>query len=115
MAKYEAISRNAGLYYIYSMHTGGAVYILSSPNKNTLYVGVTSSLPNRVIEHQQKKYAKAFTARYNCVVLVYYALFEYIEDAIKEEKRLKGSSRMYKEQLIHKMNPYWKDLSNELY
>ena len=103
------------MYYIYRMHKGGAVYILSSPNRSTLYIGVTSNLPNRITEHQQKKNPTGFAARYNCVVLVYYNLFEYIEDAIREEKRLKGCNREYKEQLIEQMNPDWKDLSVELY
>lgn len=115
IARHEAISRNAWLYYIYSMHKGGAVYILSSPNRNTLYIGVTANLPNRITEHQQKLKPTGFAARYNCVVLVYYHLFEYIEDAIREEKRLKGCSREYKEQLIASENPDWRDLSVELY
>ena len=96
------------------MHKGGAVYILSSPNRNTLYIGVTSNLPNRIWEHQHKKDPNSFKSRYNCVVLVHYKLYEYIEDAIKEEKRLKGYNRKYKEQLIDATNPEWKDLSDEL-
>lgn len=96
------------------MHKGGAVYILSSPNRTTLYIGVTSHLPNRIWEHKQKKEPKSFASRYNCVVLVYYRLFEYIEDAIREEKRLKGYNRKYKEELIDAMNPEWKDLFDDL-
>ncbi len=96
------------------MHKGGSVYILSSPNKGVLYIGVTSDLPNRITEHQNKIYPNSFTSKYNCIVLVYYQHFEYIYDAIAEEKRLKGYNRKYKEQLIDAINPDWKDLSKEL-
>jgi len=35
-----------------------------------------------------------------------------MEEAIKEEKRIKGGSRKQKEQLIESINPEWKDLWN---
>jgi putative endonuclease len=81
----------------------GTVYIMSSPKRSTLYVGVTADLNGRVWEHKNKIDPKSFTARYNCVMLVYYSDFSDIENAIDEEKRLKGSSRRYKEQLIDEM------------
>ncbi len=96
------------------MHKGGSVYILSSPNKVVLYIGVTSDLPNRILQHQNKIHIDSFTSKYNCVVLVYYKHFEYIQDAIAEEKRLKGYNRKYKEELINSVNPNWIDLSKEL-
>jgi putative endonuclease len=89
------------------MYKSGAVYIMSSPNRASLYVGVSSNLPGRVWEHKNKKYPTCFTAKYNCVVLVYYKYFESIEDAIAEEKRIKGGSRKAKEQMIDSMNPNW--------
>jgi putative endonuclease len=95
------------------MYKGGAVYIMSSPNRGTLYVGVTSDLPGRVYEHRNKVFPKSFSSRYNCVVIVYYKFFESIEEAIAEEKRIKGSSRAYKEQLIESMNPQWNDLGQQ--
>jgi putative endonuclease len=92
------------------MYKGGAVYIMSSPNKGTLYVGVTSNLPNRIYAHKNKIRPASFASRYNCVIIVYYKFFESMDEAIAEEKRLKGASRKYKEQLIDSMNPQWQDL-----
>jgi putative endonuclease len=61
---------------------GGHVYIMSSLNNTTLYVGVTSNLAGRVIKHKQKVYPESFTCRYNCVKLVYYNWFNTILAAI---------------------------------
>jgi putative endonuclease len=89
---------------------GGWVYIMSSPNHSTLYTGVTSNVPSRVYEHKEKCYPKSFTAKYNCVNLVYYKWFDTILEAIDEEKRIKAGSRRKKEMLINSNNPEWKDL-----
>jgi putative endonuclease len=97
------------------MQKSGSVYIMASANKNVLYTGVTSELANRVWKHQTKFYPDSFSARYNCVVLVYYKHFFTIEEAIIEEKRIKGGSRQQKEKLINGINPEWKDLSEELF
>ena len=71
----------------------GHVYIMSSQNNSTLYTGVTADLPQRVAQHKEKYNPKSFSAKYNCVKLVYYRWFEDIRDAIAEEKRIKGGSR----------------------
>jgi len=92
---------------------GGHVYIMSSLNHSTLYTGVTSNLPARVAQHKEKAYPNSFSARYNCVKLVYYNWFDTILEAIAEEKRIKGGSRKKKEILINSMNPEWKDLYQE--
>ena len=93
------------------MQQGGFVYIMASPNRSVLYIGVTSDLLGRVDKHRNKYYPDSFSAKYNCVVLVYYRCFMGIEEAIAEEKRLKGGSRKQKEDLILQMNPEWKDLT----
>ncbi len=84
--------------------------MMACPDKTTLYIGVTSNLYNRVWKHRNKYYTNSFTSKYNCVMLVYYSAFDRIEEAIAEEKRLKGCSRQYKESLINSMNQEWKDL-----
>ncbi len=43
-------------------------------------------------------------------MLVYYQSFQHIEDAIGEEKRLKGGSRKQKDDLIFSINPAYIDL-----
>jgi len=47
-------------------------------------------------------------------MLVYYEQFEYIEDAILREKRLKKWRREWKIELIEKDNPDWTDLYQHL-
>jgi putative endonuclease len=96
------------------MNRSGVVYIMASPNRSTLYIGVTSSLRSRVYKHRTKFYPESFTAKYNCIMVVYYKCFESIQQAIIEEKRLKGFSRAYKEALINEMNPEWNDLYEQV-
>jgi len=88
--------------------------MMCSLNHSTLYVGVTSNIASRVYEHKNKFYPISFSARYNCVKLVYYRRFELIVEAITEEKRIKGGSRKKKEDLINGINPEWKDLYDEI-
>jgi putative endonuclease len=92
------------------MGKGGFVYMMASPNKKALYTGVTSDLKGRIWEHRSKKYPESFTARYSCVVLVYFDEFPTIESAIEEEKRIKAGSRKRKEDLINAYNKDWVDL-----
>jgi len=92
----------------------GCVYILTNNHNTTLYTGVTSNLRVRLWEHKCKYYPKSFTARYNLNKLVYYEFYDAIEEAIAMEKYVKGKSRAYKEGLIEKKNPEWKDLGFEV-
>ncbi|WP_333599864.1 GIY-YIG nuclease family protein [Flavobacterium sp.] len=92
----------------------GFVYIITNKNNTTLYIGVTSNLPERILEHKEKRYNGSFSARYNLNKLVYYEQFQMIGDAIGREKQLKGGNRAKKEQLINSMNPNWLDLYNEV-
>ena len=96
------------------MTRGGTVYMMASLNNNALYTGVTSDLIARVQEHKHKVYPYGFTSKYHCVKLVYYNGFSTIDEAILEEKRIKGGSRKTKEQLINSINPEWKDLWEEI-
>ena len=92
------------------MEKGGCVYVITNAHHTTFYIGVTSDLHSRIVEHKEKVFPKSFAARYNLNVLVYYELFHTIEEAIEREKQLKGGSRKTKEELINKFNPEWKDL-----
>lgn len=88
----------------------GFIYILTNKNHTTLYIGVTSNLPGRILEHKQKKYKNSFSAMYNLDKLVYWEAFQEIGDAIGREKQLKAGSRQKKIELINKFNPEWRDL-----
>ena len=96
------------------MQRGGCVYLMASLNNKAIYTGVTSNLLRRVQEHKNKTYETSFTTKYNCIKLVYYHFFSTVEEAIAEEKRLKGGSRTQKETLINILNQEWKDLWTEL-
>ncbi len=92
------------------MQKGGWVYILTNKRHTVVYSGVTSNLQGRMLQHLGKEYAQSFTARYNVNKLVYYCLYDSIEEAINEEKRIKGGSRKAKEALIGALNSSWNDL-----
>src|SRR5437763_699355 len=96
------------------MEKGGCIYILTNTHHTTLYVGVTSDLVSRVVEHREMISPKSFTARYNLFKLVYYELFHSIEEAIAREKQIKGGSRVAKEKLVNAANPEWRDLFDEV-
>lgn len=73
--------------------------------RTTLYIGVTSDLLSRIIEHREKKYPKSFTAKYSLVDCIYHESFTSIEEAINREKELKGWKRERKNKLIKTTNP----------
>ena len=87
---------------------------MTNKRNGTLYVGVTSRLAERVWEHRTHFNPHSFTSKYNCSMLVYYNSFINIEDAIAEEKRIKGGNRRNKLKMIEGMNPDWKDLWEEI-
>jgi putative endonuclease len=92
------------------MQRGGCVYIMTNKNHTVLYTGVTSELIARVQQHMSKLHFSSFTAKYNVDKLIYYAFFPTIEEAITEEKRIKGGIREKKIKLIESINPLWEDL-----
>ena len=86
---------------------------MTNYNKTTLYIGVTNNLVRRVYEHKHKL-VDGFTKRYNMTILVYYEVFDNIENAIIREKQLKAGSRQKKIDLINSLNPSWQDLYNSI-
>jgi len=96
------------------MQRGGATYIMTNKNNEVLYTGMTADLVKRVYEHRTHAMPGSFTNKYNCTKLVWYKSFNRIEEAIAEEKRIKGGSRKQKVTLVNDFNPEWKDLWNEI-
>ncbi len=92
------------------------VYIVTNKNRTTLYTGVTNNLPNRLWQHKHDSINKrsSFAGKYNCVNLIYYEHFDYIQDAIDREKEIKGWSRKKKEILIELDNPNWQFLNDDI-
>ncbi|MEW6525835.1 MAG: GIY-YIG nuclease family protein [Spirochaetota bacterium] len=91
----------------------GFVYIMTNRKDGTLYIGVTSNLIKRVYQHKTNL-VEGFTYKYNLKRLVYYEIFETIEEAIKREKQLKNWKRECKITLIESINPQWLDLYDDI-
>jgi putative endonuclease len=89
------------------------VYILASKRNGTLYVGVTNDLVRRMSEHKAKL-VPGFTRRYGVDKLVYFEEYASILEARTRERSLKRWQRVWKLELIEKMNPEWRDLTYEL-
>ena len=96
---FRAVNTRRHIYY---------VYILCNHRNGTLYVGVTNNIHERLCEHRAGK--SRFTARYGVRRLVYLESFQYVNDAIAFEKRLKKYPRQWKINLIEARNPEWSEL-----
>ena len=92
---------------------GGWVYIMADRYCGTIYVGVTSHLAARVLQHRSDE-GSDFCARYGLHRLVWAERGETIEDCIAHEKRLKRWRREWKLALIERANPDWRDLFEQL-
>ncbi len=88
-------------------------YMLASKRNGTLYIGVTNNLLKRVHQHKNDV-TEGFTRKYNVHSLVYYEVFNRIQDAITREKQMKKWKRQWKMELIEKSNPNWEDLFESL-
>ena len=73
------------------MSKRACVYILTNKADRVLYVGVTSNLAKRIIEHKNKA-VQGFTQKYNIDKLVYFEPYDSMELAIRREKQLKAGS-----------------------
>ncbi len=87
------------------------VYIMSSLSRRS-YTGVTNNLFRRVMQHKSGEY-ESFTQRYRINRLVYYECFQYVNNAIGREKKIKGLDRAKRVALIERNNPTWDDLAAE--
>ena len=90
-------------------HFQPAVYIMANRRNGTVYVGVTSNLPQRAYQHREGT-IDGFSKRYGCKLLVWFELHATMEHAILREKQIKGGSRARKLALIESANPRWQDL-----
>ena len=87
-----------------------AVYILASKYNGTLYIGVTSNLPQRMYQHREEL-IEGFSKKYGIKMLVYFEMCEDMYSAIAREKAIKGITRAKKIALIESVNPNWEDLA----
>jgi putative endonuclease len=84
------------------------VYILASKHF-VLYIGVTNNLQRRIYEHKHKIFP-GFSKKYNVDMLIYYEMFDDVNQAIAREKQLKNWGRDKKLILIKKLNPELKEI-----
>ena len=82
------------------------VYILTNDRKTLLYIGVTSDLERRIIQHKSRL-GSDFTTKYSIHNLIYFEVFTDIKNAIEREKQLKNWNRKKKNYLIELQNPNW--------
>lgn len=90
-------------------------YILASQKNGTLYIGVTSDLVKRIVEHKNQTFPHSFTAKYSVHSLVWYIAGSDIQTAIELEKKIKNRNRAWKIALIERDNPAWRDLSTDFF
>lgn len=87
----------------------GYVYIMASKRNGTIYIGVTSELVQRVWQHRTGQVA-GFTRKHGCKLLVWYELYDDIQEARLRELQMKKWKRLWKICTIESMNPNWDDL-----
>ncbi|MFI5135131.1 MAG: GIY-YIG nuclease family protein [Chitinophagales bacterium] len=75
------------------------VYILKC-SEDSYYTGVTNDVDERVSQHNEGYYPKAYTFNRRPVKLVYVEEFQEYHEAIEWEKQIKGWTRAKKEALI---------------
>src|SRR5262249_31221066 len=86
-------------------------YILASAS-GVLYIGVTNHLERRGLQHKLGE-TRGFTKKYEVHRLVYFEEFGDVRNAIVREKQLKGWKREKKLELIRRVNPRMRDLSED--
>jgi len=88
-------------------------YILASQRNGTLYTGITGDLVRRMEEHREKA-VRGFTANYGVIQLVWFEEHPDRMSAFRRERQIKEWRRLWKIGLIERMNPNWRDLTDDL-
>ena len=92
---------------------GGWVYIMANRYRGTLYVGSTTDLAARVLQHREGR-GSEFCTEHGLSRLVWAERLDSIVDAKHHEQRLKRWRREWKIALIEKSNPQWEDIFERL-
>lgn len=91
------------------------VYIVTNPNREVLYIGMTNDLSRRLMEHfENRGNAKTFAGKYFCYKLLYFERHYSALAAIEREKEIKKWSRKKKDALIKTENPGFRFLNTEV-
>ncbi|CTQ53470.1 GIY-YIG nuclease superfamily protein [Roseibium album] len=89
------------------------VYILANKPHGAIYVGSARDLRNRLEQHRAG-IRGSHTEKYDIKTLVYFEEYDEVMDAVHQEKRLKRWRRSWKEELIAKANPDWRDICDQI-
>jgi len=79
-------------------------YILTHERNHIFYVGVTNNIERRMSEHKAATFG-THVGHFNIKKLVYFEAHSDIRVAIKREKTIKKWKKVWKRNLITKMNP----------
>jgi len=80
------------------------IYILTNKYRTTFYIGMTNDLNRRTSQHNDNM-GSVFTSKYNLTDLIYYELYNNVDQAISREKQLKNWKKEWKINLIKTTNP----------
>ena len=92
----------------------GFVYIMANRKNGAIYIGVTSDLVKRVLEHREGA-TGGFTKRYDCKVLVWFEAYDDLQEARRRELQMKEWKRAWKVKRIEERNLDWDDLYPSLF
>ena len=87
---------------------------MASGRNGTLYIGVTSDLAARAYQHRNGL-IDGFTKKYGCKLLVWYEVYDDLDEARLRELHMKKWNRRWKLTEIERMNPGWDDLFESLF
>lgn len=69
------------------------IYILTNKYRTTFYIGMTNDLNRRTSQHNDSM-GSVFTSKYNLTDLIYYELYNNVDQAISREKIKELEERM---------------------
>jgi len=87
---------------------------MASRRNGTLYLGVTGNLTNRTYQHRNAL-VDGFTNEHGCNLLVWFEVYDDLQEARRRELLMKKWKRAWKIELIERGNPHWKDLFETLF
>jgi putative endonuclease len=89
------------------------VYILASRPGGSIYIGAARHLRQRIEQHRMGS-VDGHTKRYQIHTLVYFEQHNTLEAARIRERQLKRWRRAWKDELIVKYNPQWRDIADQI-
>ena len=89
------------------------VYILASRPGGAIYIGAAHDLRQRIEQHRMGS-VSSHTKKYQIHTLVYFEHHHALEAALIREKQLKRWLRSWKDELIAKHNPLWRDITDQI-